>query len=472
MAKINRIIAIILLLSLCLGLTGCYDKKEVDDLAYVLALGIDNGKTNTLKVTLQYAVPGKLGGSGGGGGGGGGGSGQASSIITVDSASITDALSMANNFLSRRLDLSHTEIAVFSEEMAREGKISIYMNFMNRNTEFRPSMTIAVSRGSAEDYLRGIKPVLDLVPSKYYELTFASYRYTGLTVNSQFLNFYSQLESSSIQPVAVLVAASKNKASTDGQSGGSQQDGQAGGSGKDDKSGGSGKDTQAQAPQQNEQPGAATNKEKGRPKPLGGDFLAGDIPKTGDVASEAEGLAVFDGPKMVGEVDGEGAMDYLLATGAFHSANISFPDPRNKKLSVFLTVRQRQKPQRRVEIAGGKPKIHLKIALEADITAIQSGYNYESLQNLPLIEQASAAYFDDTIQKFLTRTTQEWHSDICGFGQESRGCFLTWKDWDDYKWLQQYRDATFDVSVSMDVRRPGLMLRSEPFTSSGGDIRP
>lgn len=81
----NKIIAILLIFSLCLGLTGCYDKKEVDDLAYVLALGIDKGKTNTLKVTLQYAVPSKLGGGGGGLGSGAGGS-QASSIITVEAA--------------------------------------------------------------------------------------------------------------------------------------------------------------------------------------------------------------------------------------------------------------------------------------------------------------------------------------------------------------------------------------------------
>ncbi|MGD0153950.1 MAG: Ger(x)C family spore germination protein [Thermacetogeniaceae bacterium] len=458
----KRIVALILLFSLCLGLTGCYDKKEIDDLAYVLALGIDKGKTNTLKVTLQYAVPSKLGGGGGGLGGGGGGS-QVTSIITVEANSITDALSMANNFLSRRLDLSHSEIAVFSEELAREGQIAPYMNLMNRSNEFRPSMTIAVSRGPAEDYLKGIKPVLDLVPSKYYELSSSSYKYTGLTINSQFLDFYSQLESNAIQPVAVLVAASKDKSSTDDQAGGSQ---------KNDKSGGSTKEAQAQAPQQNEQPGASTAEAKGRSKPLGGDYLAGDIPKTGGGASEAEGLAVFDGPKMVGELDGEGAMDYLLATGAFHSANIPFQDPRNKELLVLLTVRQRQKPQRRVEISGGKPKIYLQIALEADILAIQSGYNYETPQNLPILEQASASYFQQTIQQFLSSTAQEAHADICGFGQEARGCFLTWKDWEDYKWLQQYKDATFDVSVSMTIRRPGLMLRSEPYTSSGGESQP
>jgi len=55
-------------------LTSCFDSKEIDDMAYVVALGLDKGATNHLKMTLQLAVPAKASsGEGGGSGGGGGG---------------------------------------------------------------------------------------------------------------------------------------------------------------------------------------------------------------------------------------------------------------------------------------------------------------------------------------------------------------------------------------------------------------
>lgn len=458
----KRIVAVMLLLVLCCGLAGCYDAKEVDDLAYVLAIGLDKGQTNKLKVTMQLAVPNALGGGGGG---------KPYSVITVEAPALTSSLNMANNFLSRRLDLSHAEVAVFSEELAKSGTIDEYLRGMIRSREFRPNISVVVCKGSAEEYLRGIKPTLDLDPAKYYELTFSAYRYTGLTVRSQIIEFYADMESPGIQPVAVLAGVNKYKPPKGGQSGGSGKDDQSGGSGdsaKDDQSGGSAKESQAGGPQKEAKPAESTNKSKGRPQPFEGDYEAGSIPRTGDVKGEIEGLAVFDGNRMVGEMDGEAATDYLLVNGEFHTASKTFADPQVKDAFVVLDVSQKRKPVRRVRIVGGKPQISVQVALDADILTIQSGYNYEDPEKLPILERAAETQLQDEIVRFLGRTAGEFHSDICGFGDNAKGLFLTWRDWEGYHWLQQYRDATFDVNVRVRIRRPGLILRSEPMTSSGG----
>jgi spore germination protein KC len=357
---------------------------------------------------------------------------------------------------------------------------------MIRSREFRPTINVVVCKGKAEEYLKGIKPVLDLDPAKYYELTFSAYRYTGLSIRSQLTEFYSDMESSSVQAVAVLAGVNKPKPPKGGQDGGSTQGGQSGSGGdqsggsgggqsgssgdsdQSDQSGGSGQKSQAGDQKQEAKPEQSTNKSKGRPQPFEGDYEAGSIPRTGDVKGEIEGLAIFDGGKMVGEMDGEAATDYLLVNGDFHNAYKTFGDPEVKGAYVVLDVSQKSKPVRRVKIVGGKPQISVQVAVDADIETIQSGYNYEDTKKIPILEQAAAAQLKNEIVNFLGQTTGEFHSDICGFGHNARGMFLTWKDWEDYHWLQQYKDATFNVGVRVKIRRPGLILRSEPMESSGG----
>jgi spore germination protein KC len=171
---------------------------------------------------------------------------------------------------------------------------------------------------------------------------------------------------------------------------------------------------------------------------------------------------------MVGEMDGEAATDYLLVNGEFHNAYQTFADPQVQGAYVVLNMSQKSKPVRRVKIVAGKPQISVQIALDADMQTIQSGYNYEDVKKLPILEQAAETQLTDEIASFLAQTASTFHSDICGFGDNAKGLFLTWKDWDNYRWLQKYKDATFDVSVRVRIRRPGMILQSGPIPSSEG----
>ena len=54
-----------------LVLSGCWDRREINDVAFVLASSID--KENDLyRVSILIPLPGNMGGGGGGGGGTGG----------------------------------------------------------------------------------------------------------------------------------------------------------------------------------------------------------------------------------------------------------------------------------------------------------------------------------------------------------------------------------------------------------------
>jgi spore germination protein KC len=425
-----RVLMIFLILAIsCPLLAGCYDLREVDDLGYVIAMGLDKGTTNNLRMTLQFAKP-QAGGGGAENGGGSGGDKKFLQIV-IETPTIYSGLNMTNTFISKEIDLSHMKVMVFSRELAREG-LSPYIHAMLRGREFRPNIPIVISRDTAEEYLGAIDPHLVLNASKYYELVFQSYRYTSFIPEMEFHDFYNGVESFERNAVAILGGVNKYESSVDFDS------------------------------------GQSTHTKHGYLQPFEGDFLAGDIPRVGGTKSENIGLAVFDGDRMVGELDGTYSTFYLMCTGEYVHAYWTMPDPTAEGYFVLLDIKQSRAPRHDVSIVEGKPRIGLSINLEGDFLSIQSTIDYEYGESLKLFEKTVEEFMERSLTDFLDVTARELRSDICGFGLAARTKFLTLDDWISYGWKSRYEEATFTVDVNFKARRPGLILKSGPAVSSGG----
>ena len=106
----KRLIALVLLSSFFLS--GCYDYIEPNDLAYVVAVGIDKGTNeNLFNYTLQFARPTQISG----GSSEEGGSGEKTiGTVKVEAPSIYSAVNVANHVISKTFTLSHTKIIVIS----------------------------------------------------------------------------------------------------------------------------------------------------------------------------------------------------------------------------------------------------------------------------------------------------------------------------------------------------------------------
>ena len=423
-----KAVLLVLIAFLSLSLTGCYDAKEPDDFGYVMAIGVDKGKINFLKMTVQIAVPTKIGGSSSSGEGGGGMATESSLMESVETPSIWSGLNMLNSFTSRQLNFSHAKALVFSEELAREG-LDKYLHALIRNREFRPNMRILVSRTSAEDYIKNVKPELETNPAKYYELNFKAGSYTGLTPVSSLSNFYHDTEALDTQAVAIL--ASTNKFSPDKEP---------------DLTG-------------------STYTAKGRPFPFEGDFKAGDIPRKAQISSEIMGTAVFNGTKMVGELDGEETGVYLMATGEYNYAFWTFQDPKHPDKVIVLNIRQNRIPSIDVKISSGIPLINLNLNLEADILSIQSNESYEMPSQISLLENAVENTIRKEMQATFEKCARQYHSDIFGFGRKVKTLFLTWKQWEDFKWLDTFPKAQLNTNVKLEIRRTGLIIRAVPLVN-------
>lgn len=427
-AKLKIILLVLLACSSFTNLTGCYDSREVDEMSYVIAIGLDKGTTNTLRLTLQYAIPLAIGG--GGGGGGGGEPSKSIGNVTIECPSILSGITLANASIGKQIDLTHAKVVVFSEELAKSGDMIKYVHGISKSRQFRPTLFIAVSRSPAEDYLESIKPVQEADPAKYYDLKFNAFRYNGFTADTTLYNFYSAGVSHSQDPVATLVGVSNDKTPEDFVN---------------DKS---------------------TYREKGHTRPLVGDYKAGDIPRIGDISGETMGLAAFSGDVMVGELDGREATYYLMATNTFTASSFTIPDPLNDKYSIIINVKKSRAPVYKIDLNNGKPQISLRLSLEGDYQAIQSGINYEGDKKRALFEKTVEGFIKASMTKFLEKTSKEYKADICGFGKHVKYKFLTWDKWQKYDWLSKYKEASFNVSVDFKIRRSGLTIRTSEFSGT------
>jgi len=197
---IKKYIAFVIILISCLiTLTGCYDARGIEELAYVVAIGIDKGSSTTLRLSFQFAVPSEKSSDSGEG------SSQSSSsdVTTVDCNSINEGISLMNAYTSKQVNLSHCKIILFGENLAVEGLANHIYTLVNNN-EIRPNTNVLVTKSTAEDFLNHSKPMLEQHTARYYETILNSYLYTGFTTSSNLLGFYSDLKSLYKEPTAVL----------------------------------------------------------------------------------------------------------------------------------------------------------------------------------------------------------------------------------------------------------------------------
>ena len=115
MKKKLFIIFCILLLNLTL-LSGCYDSRGIEELAYVTAIGLDVSDNNLINLTLQISIP-----SSGSSSESGSSQSSKTNSITVECTSINTGLALANSYISKELDLSHCKVIVLSEKISEQG---------------------------------------------------------------------------------------------------------------------------------------------------------------------------------------------------------------------------------------------------------------------------------------------------------------------------------------------------------------
>jgi spore germination protein KC len=182
----------VLLLSACeIG------KRELGDLALVMAVGLDKGKEKGLtKVTIQVVRPADARGQTGAP------SGQTGDPIWSASAegeTIFHAIRNLSTFSSRRVFWAHNFIIVINEDLAREG-IRDIIDFFTRNPELRMRTWVVVTPEKASAVVSTMTG-LETVPGEAFDKLF---RYTPISAQAprtQMIDLQAAYLSESSEPI-------------------------------------------------------------------------------------------------------------------------------------------------------------------------------------------------------------------------------------------------------------------------------
>lgn len=142
------------LLLLLLG--GCWDRTEINDLALITALALDQTENGQIQATVQIIIPQNQGGMNASGG-----NGSHSKPVTTRSehgANITEALSKLQRVMSRKQFWGQCKIFIFSEKLAKSG-IREQFDFLVRHPQPRERAYMLVSKGKAADALEVFPPI-------------------------------------------------------------------------------------------------------------------------------------------------------------------------------------------------------------------------------------------------------------------------------------------------------------------------
>ena len=154
----KKFLVIFLIFAMCFNLCGCYDSKEISRIAFVMAIGFDEGS-----YSFQIVKPSAFEGDGG--------DDSPLLTLTAEAPDVYMAMEKLNSSISEKCDYSHIKMVVFSQKKLQHG-IEEEINAMLKSNDFHPNTRIAVCEGKASEYMSDMEIPLDANPAEYYENIF------------------------------------------------------------------------------------------------------------------------------------------------------------------------------------------------------------------------------------------------------------------------------------------------------------
>lgn len=160
MNPVKRLLCLGLLLVFASTAAGCWDRREINDLAIVLAVGVDRNPNHKVLLSAQIFFP-KVAGGGPQGNTGGTGSNAVGQTImqSAEGMTIADAMTELQSKLPRSLFWGQSEVVIIGEAAAAKG-IRSYIDFFLRYVQFREHAYMYISKERAVDLIK-LQPPLE-----------------------------------------------------------------------------------------------------------------------------------------------------------------------------------------------------------------------------------------------------------------------------------------------------------------------
>jgi spore germination protein KC len=380
----------------CLLLSGCtIGKRELSDLALVMAVGLDKGKEEGLiKVTVQIVRPADARGQTGSP------SGQTGDPIWSASAegeTIFAAIRNLSSFSSRRVFWAHNFIIVINEDLAKNG-ISDIIDFFTRNPELRMRTWVVVTPDKASSIVSTMTG-LETVPGEAIDKLF---RYTPISAQAprtQMIDLQSAYLSESTHPVLARVRLIDRGVS-------------------------------------NKKPGQAGAVEQ----------------------IELAGAGVFKNDKLVGHIkpsDVRGLLPFIepIDTGVLV---LTCPDAPSKKMSVEL---RNQKFNVEPSYENGKPSFQISYSTDGSIVESACPFSLEDRDKVKDLENQMKKDKEKQYELIVHKATKEFKSDFLELGKVFMNKYpAEWRKIG-HRWEEIFPTIAVDIVIETNITDSVLLER-------------
>lgn len=194
----NKILTIILLTLLTLILSGCWSKRELNELAIAVALGVDK-VDDVYEISVQVVDPSEIS------------SKQPTSgrapVITyhAQGKTVFEAIRRVTTLSPRKLYFSHLQIFVIGEELAYEG-IRPIIDFLARDHEIRNDFNVIVANKTTAKAVLNVLTSIEKIPAnKMANSIENSEKYWGSTRSVKIDEIITALKNNENSPILSVI---------------------------------------------------------------------------------------------------------------------------------------------------------------------------------------------------------------------------------------------------------------------------
>ncbi|WP_394218914.1 Ger(x)C family spore germination protein [Halobacillus trueperi] len=397
-----------------LTLTGCWDKLELEEQAYVVVMGIDKSEQeNALDITFQIANP-QVGSTD---------RAQseqepASEIVTLTVPDVVSAKDTANAVVTRKITLSHLKNIIISSELAESGGIGELVSSIMMDRQMRRGIHMLVSEERASDFIRNSDSKLETRPHKYYELMQLRWEENGMVPYST-INQYLQQSDGKNAPFLMAYATAEEKEEHYG---------------KEDE------------------------------------YTPGEMFIQGGDQVQVIGAKVIKEGKMIGTLTGEQTrLATLLRRGS--RANhwfATFKDPLSEGDRVTARILKDERLKVDIDTDKDPLVISAKVPLKVQLASVPSQIDFVMDQKKQDILISS---IEETLEKeamqLIKHTQEEYKDDLFLWYLESRKNFRTTSDFYKYDWEEKYPQADVHVTFEVTLESFGNRLKTMELNGKG-----
>ncbi|XJZ28855.1 Ger(x)C family spore germination protein [Bacillota bacterium Lsc_1132] len=382
---------VILLIIPILG--GCWNQKELTDLAFVMGIGVDKGKNGQKFMgTFQIVVPANVST-----GQNGGGQGLPIVVYKAEGKNLLETARNVTKKIPRRLYYAHTNLLVISEDLARAGVLDIF-DILDRYPDIRATTQVIIAKNSTAEEMMSTLSNIDKLPvDKITKALKVTEEMLGDSMVVTIDDFINSLVSDGKEPiVSVFTLRGKKSARKTSEN------------------------------------------------------LSSTIPP---LIVQSDGLAIFKKGKLKSLVRKENARGVLWILNKIKSTETNINWDKKKNAIGVSTTRAKTKVS--ASVKRGQPRIHISVKEEGVIEEADLPINLNDPEVIKKIEKKLSKKIKTEVFAAIHEAKKQ-KSDIFGFGEKlHRVDPVYWKKAKG-NWDERFAQLPVTVEVQAYIRREGV----------------